>query len=210
VLQELTVGAMFADMTIRSLDTRLLILINHSTANAVFDILMPALSSQGFLLVLPFLLYMIFRSVNQKSIQGKTYLNVALWTIAISCCAVYLGGWAEDVLKNAIARDRPCRAIEGIRLITHCPRSYSMPSGHAISSFAFAAPIFFLSRDFLTMPWRACPLMLASLIAFSRIYLGVHYPTDAVAGTILGVGIGLSMSVFWLRITRVKNSTGVA
>jgi undecaprenyl-diphosphatase len=194
-------------MTNPSFDAQLLLFINHVAANPLFDVLMPALSSQGFLLILPFLLYLIIRSVNQKSIQGKGYLKAALWTIAISCCAVYLGGWTEEVLKNAIARERPCRAIEGIRLITACPKSYSLPSGHAISSFAAAAPLFFLSRDYLTMPWRIYPIVLASLIAFSRIYLGVHYPTDAVAGTVIGAGIGLLLSVMWRRIA-IKNTVG--
>lgn len=199
---------MFVNMTIQSLDTHLLLLINHGTANTTFDVLMPALSSQGYLLVLPFLLFAIIRGVDQKNSQGKRYLTAALWTIAISCCAVYLGGWAEDVLKIAIARERPCRAIEGIRLITACPKSYSLPSGHAISSFAFAVPLFLLSRDYMTMPWRIYPVVLASLIAFSRMYLGVHYPTDVLAGTVVGAGIGILLAVLWRRITIKYSNEG--
>ena len=188
---------MFVAMAIPPLDTQLLLLINHGFANALFDVLMPALSSQGYLMVLPFLLYMIVRGVEQKNDPGKKYLATALWAIAISCCAVYLGGWAEDALKLALARVRPCRAIEDIRLITACPKSYSMPSGHAMSSFAFAVPLFFLSRDYLTMPWRIYPIILASLIAFSRMYLGVHYPTDVLAGAFLGSMIGLAFSILY-------------
>lgn len=188
---------MFVDITVQSLDTQLLLLVNHGTANTLFDILMPALTSHGYLLVLPFLLYMIVSSADRIDAQGKRLLSTALWTIVISCCAVFLAEWAEDVLKNAIARGRPCRAIDDIRLITACPKSYSMPSGHAISSFAFAVPLFFLSRDYLTMPWRIYPLILASLIAFSRMYLGVHYPTDVLAGAVLGTLIGLALAVLY-------------
>jgi undecaprenyl-diphosphatase len=72
-----------------------------------------------------------------------------------------------------------------------------MPSGHAISSFAFAAPLVYLTRHYITRAWRLYPLFLAALIAFSRIYLGVHYPSDALAGAFLGTGIGLVLSVVY-------------
>jgi undecaprenyl-diphosphatase len=192
-------------MTIQSLDTQLLLLINHGTENTLFDILMPALSYQGYLLVIPFLLYMFVRGRTQVNSEGRGYLNAALWTIVISCCAVYLAGWAEDVLKIAVARERPCRAIEGVRLITACPKSYSMPSGHAISSFAFAIPLVYLTRDFIAGAWRSYPLVLALLIAFSRMYLGVHYPTDVLVGALLGMFIALALS--WAYELLRKNGT---
>jgi undecaprenyl-diphosphatase len=198
---------MFLDLTVQSLDTQLLLLINHGTANTPFDVLMPALTSHGYLLVLPFLLYMIVSSLDRMDAQGKRFLSAALWTIVISCCAVFLAEWVEDVLKNAVARERPCTAIEGIRLIAGCPKSYSLPSGHAISSFAFAIPLFYLTRAYLTVLWRIYPLGLASLIAFSRLYLGVHYPTDVLAGAVLGAGIGILLSILWRRIT-IKNING--
>ncbi len=58
-------------MTIQSLDTQLLLLINHGTENTLFDILMPALSYQGYLLILPFLLYMFVRGRTQVNSRGK-------------------------------------------------------------------------------------------------------------------------------------------
>ncbi|HSA78305.1 MAG TPA: phosphatase PAP2 family protein, partial [Nitrospirota bacterium] len=75
-----------------------------------------------------------------------------------------------------------------------CPSSYSMPSGHAISSFAVALPLFYLTQEYIALIWRLYPLLLASLIAFSRIYLGVHYPSDALVGALLGAIIGLVLS----------------
>ncbi len=184
-------------MTIQSLDTQLLLFVNHNIANPVFDVLMPALTLRGYLLIVPFLLAMFLRSAKQKNDRGKTYLASAAWTFLIACCAVYLTGFVEDWMKDAVARVRPCRAIEGIRLIIACPSSYSMPSGHAISSFAFALPLFYLTREYIALAWRLYPLVLASLIAFSRIYLGVHYPTDVFAGAFLGAFIGLVLSVLY-------------
>jgi undecaprenyl-diphosphatase len=184
-------------MTIQALDTQLLLLVNHGTANGLFDILMPALSERGYLLIIPFLLAMLLRGAKQKNARGKTFLPAALWTIAIAVCAVYLATWVEDAVKVASARTRPCRAIEGLRLIVACPKSFSMPSGHAITSFAFAAPLFYLTREYIALIWRFYPLLLASAIAFSRLYLGVHYPTDVLAGALLGAVIGMALSILY-------------
>ncbi len=182
-------------MAIQFFDEQLLLFINHKTANAAFDVLMPALSQRGYLLIIPFLLFMLVRAANQKNDRGTTYLAAALWTFLIFCCAVFFAEWAEYMVKHAVARIRPCHAIQGIRLILPCPKSYSMPSGHAMTSFACAVPLFYLTRQYIIMLWRLYPLALASLIAFSRIYLGFHYPTDVLIGAILGALIGLVLSV---------------
>ncbi len=187
-------------MSIQALDTQLLLFVNHNIANPVFDVLMPALTLRGYLLIIPFLLAMFLRGAKQKNDRGKTYLAAALWAFLVACCAVYLAGFVEDWMKDAVARVRPCNAIEGLRLILPCPRSYSMPSGHAITSFAFAMPLFLLTRQYVISIWRLYPLILASLIAFSRIYLGVHYPTDVLMGAILGALIGLLLAVLYQLI----------
>ncbi len=181
-------------MNIQSLDTKLLFLINHGTANSLFDILMPALSQRGYLLIIPFLLAMLLRGARQKDKIGKTFLKTAIWTLAVSICALFFADLAEYTMKHATARLRPCQVIEGIRLIVTCPSSYSMPSGHAISSFAVALPLFYLTQEYIALIWRIYPLLLASLIAFSRIYLGVHYPSDVLVGAVLGALIGLALS----------------
>jgi undecaprenyl-diphosphatase len=112
-------------------------------------------------------------------------------------------------MKDAIGRVRPCRTIEGIRLIVACPKSFSMPSGHAFSSFAFATPLVFLTRQYVSKVWRAYPLVLASLIALSRPYLGVHYPTDILAGAMMGSVIGLGLSWgYEITVMKLQKSFG--
>jgi undecaprenyl-diphosphatase len=184
-------------MTIQSVDTQFLLFVNHQLANPLFDILMPALSKQGYLLVIPFLLAVFARGAELRNKEGKTYLVAAIWTFLIACAATYLAFEVESWMKDAVMRVRPCRAIEGIRLIIPCPKSFSMPSGHALSSFAFAVPLFYLTREYIVSFGRLYPLILASLIAFSRIYLGVHYPTDVLVGAILGAAIGLTLAILY-------------
>lgn len=84
---------------------------------------------------------------------------------------------AKSVLKNLIQRPRPFTLLPGVSLLIPPPGSSSFPSGHTGSSFACAAAIFLLNRK-----WGVPALALAALIAFSRLYLSVHYPTDLLCG----------------------------
>ena len=96
--------------------------------------------------------------------------------------AVILGAvTGELLLKNIIARPRPFQVNEAIQLIIPPPSGYSMPSGHTCSSFAAATVLaYFIPK--LSFPVYAY----ASLIAFSRMYLYVHYPSDVICGGLLG------------------------
>jgi len=82
-------------------------------------------------------------------------------------------------LKNLIMRPRPCW-IEQTALLIEIPRDYSFPSGHTISSFVSA---FVLLKGSRRMGIFA--LVLASMIAFSRMYLFVHFPTDILGGILV-------------------------
>ena len=86
-------------------------------------------------------------------------------------------------IKLVIGRRRPAPR----RRLRHRPRTSSFPSGHAASGFAFAVPA---TRE---LP-EAGPLLLplAGTVAYSRLYLGVHYPSDVLAGGAFGGAVGLS------------------
>ena len=192
-------------MDIQHIETQLLLLVNQGMANALFDILMPALSQYGYLLAVPFVLALFPWALQ----SGETGTRHSLWYVAgvvlIACAAAYAGLQVEHVLKDAIARVRPCSTLESIRLVISCPRSYSMPSGHAISSFAFIMPITHLLWQISPRHWRPYPLVLAWLISFSRIYLGVHYPTDVLAGAGVGAAIGLGLSLLFKQALNRMN-----
>jgi undecaprenyl-diphosphatase len=91
-------------------------------------------------------------------------------------------------LKHAVGRDRPPAVILGPKPLMEVPTTSSFPSGHAATSFACAL---ILAR---VEPRLTIPLfVLAALIAFSRVYVGVHYPFDVLAGTALGIAVATAL-----------------
>lgn len=94
------------------------------------------------------------------------------------------------IIKNAVMRDRPCWVVEMSDMLIANPQDFSFPSGHTLSSFCAASILFYYDKR-LGIPSFAVAL----LIAFSRIYLYVHYPSDILGGAILGVVIaGITIS----------------
>ena len=103
----------------------------------------------------------------------------AVWLLAVG---VLVG---NVCLKNLIARPRPCWLDSSVRLLIADPTDYSFPSGHTLSPVIGATILTKTDRRF---GYAAIPL--AALIAFSRLYLYVHFPSDVLAAAVLGVMIG--------------------
>lgn len=91
------------------------------------------------------------------------------------------------ILKNLVARVRPYEAVDGLQRIIEAQSDFSFPSGHSASSFAAAVVIFMLCPRKYGVP----ALVLAFLVALSRLYVGVHYPTDVLTGVISGTVIAV-------------------
>jgi undecaprenyl-diphosphatase len=91
----------------------------------------------------------------------------------------------DMILKPLIGRIRPCDVNTAVQLLIARPTDYSFPSGHTTASFAATSALYFSRQKF----WKPA-LVLAVLIAFSRLYLYVHYPTDILAGAMIGIIIG--------------------
>lgn len=91
------------------------------------------------------------------------------------------------VLKNLVDRIRPYEVIDGLTRLVPAEKSFSFPSGHAGHAFAAAVVIYVMLPKKYGIP----ALILAVLIAFSRLYVGVHYPTDVLAGSLVGTVIAL-------------------
>ncbi|QIN83171.1 phosphatase PAP2 family protein [Rubrobacter tropicus] len=119
---------------------------------------------------------------------GRTGRVVAL----AGLFALILGHGASDVLKELTVRPRPLASALDARLLVPRPSSYAFPSGHAASAFSAATGVVLVARWSLKrVPfWGWGMLALAAAISYSRVYVGVHYPTDVLAGAGLGIACG--------------------
>lgn len=97
------------------------------------------------------------------------------------------------ILKNLIARDRPCWIDSQVVLLIENPKDYSFPSGHTLVSFEGAVSILLKNKR-----WGIAALVLACLIACSRLYLFVHFPTDVLFGAALGTVIAVLVGIWIL------------
>jgi undecaprenyl-diphosphatase len=115
------------------------------------------------------------------------------------------------LLKHATERARPPLADPAVEALVSLPASTSFPSGHAATAFAAATAVGMLHPRL-----RAPLLVIAGMVALSRVYLGVHFWSDVLVGSLLGVAIGLVVARFFLpgpqerpERARSRGSTGI-
>lgn len=113
----------------------------------------------------------------------KTRKSGAVLAVALCVDVVLCNG----ILKNLFGRIRPCDINTSIQLLVPRPDDFSFPSGHTAASFAAVTALMMAGERKLWKP----ALGLAVLIAFSRLYLYVHYPTDILGGIIAGGAAGV-------------------
>ena len=120
------------------------------------------------------------------------------WLVARVAVTILIAEMVSGLLKPWVGRDRPPLADPEPETLVRLPSTYSFPSGHSTVAFACATVLA------LAVPRLAVPLyLLATVIAFSRVYVGVHYPLDVVAGAALGVGIAFAVRAAGRFLRRV-------
>ena len=166
--------------------------IQANMRNPTLDLLMPAITALGNSGLIWLLLAGILLLTPKHRRAGAAVL--ARLVLEIICCNM--------VLKPLVARVRPCDVNTAVQLLIARPDDFSFPSGHTGASFAAAAALF-ADRNRLWIP----SLILSLLIAFSRLYLYVHYPTDILAGAAIGMMAGWAgrqaVDILWKRKRRL-------
>lgn len=175
---------------IQSIDFQILDFIQNFIKNDILDPVMLGLSymgQAGAVWIILGIALAVFRKTRPAGV-------CLLASIALG----YLAG--DIVIKNLVARSRPFLINTDIKLNILAPSGYSFPSGHCTAAFAAVTSLFGMLKE---KRWIAfCALALAVLIAFSRLYNYVHFPSDVLCGTLLGILCGL-IAVFIFKKTKL-------
>jgi len=167
-----------------SINQKLFQFVNHDTANRFFDLLMPPLTSMGGsrLVYLYALIMIVWAAVDRKRMP---------WSYpAVFILGTFLGLIMEEGIKHLLQVPRPVAALGlgKVRVLGELKLKNSLPSGHVVFSFMMAYTVGY-GRD---LTWKIPLWSFAAGVAFSRVYVGAHYPLDVLVGGLVGVLAGFT------------------
>ncbi|MEE8722929.1 MAG: phosphatase PAP2 family protein [Eggerthellaceae bacterium] len=162
-------------MGITAIDFAILQFIQAHALSPFLNVVMPAVSAVAFPALAALAVVLVIRPATRR--EGLALL-VALALVFVVCTLT---------LKPLVGRVRPCVVDTTVPLLVSVPHGYSFPSGHTSAVFAAFGALFFANRNGrLVVP----TLVFAIIVAFSRLYLYVHFPTDVLAGVCIGLALG--------------------
>ncbi|MCX6152094.1 MAG: phosphatase PAP2 family protein [Ignavibacteriales bacterium] len=170
-----------------SIDVTIFYFINQTLANPFFDKFFVFITEVKNWYIAFVILWLICFFKGGR--LGKVAAIGSIFLVIVS------DQFSSFFVKNLVERIRPCNILPGVRDLTGCSSSFSFPSSHAVNNFAAAV---FFYKFFPTLKWIL--FIVATLIAFSRVYVGRHYPSDIVGGAIIGAAIGYVMAFLSLKI----------
>jgi membrane-associated phospholipid phosphatase len=173
---------------IQPFDTWLLTHINQDWSSTFLDTVLPYMRETLFWI--PLYLFLVLFVTMNFGIKGLW------WLFGLILAAIFSDLISSQFIKQTVMRVRPCQdasVAQHIRFfINYCPGSSSFTSSHAVSHFA-QAMFFFLSLRSVLGKWANVFFGWAFVIAYTQVYVGVHYPFDVFCGALLGCGIGFAI-----------------
>ena len=171
--------------SLSSFDTWLFHLLNGGLRNDFFDVVMPYITRVRYWRV-PigvFLAVLFF-------FGGRRGRIVALLLVPAIAVSDVVG---SRVIRHLYFRMRPCAGLDDVNLLVSCARSSSLPSIHALNMFTAVTVV----GAFYGIRVRALVFSIATLVGFSRVYVGAHYPLDVLAGALIGLAWGMTLVWTW-------------
>ena len=179
---------------IQNFDFMILDFIQSNIKNVFFDKIMPFITYLGSGGVIWIVIALILLFLKNYRLCGIEMITGLLTGLLIG----------NIILKNLIMRNRPCWINENIDMLISIPKDYSFPSGHTMSGFCCAVILLCFDKR-IGIP----AIALASIIAFSRLYLYVHFPTDILAGGIIGCIIAFLVIFIFNKIKAKQKSCNI-
>lgn len=176
------------------IDQEIFLAINQGLSNPVFDWLLPILRNPYTWAPLYLFLVIFFIKT-----YGKTGILIVVMTLATFGASDAV---SSHLIKKSVKRVRPCNDIvfkEEVNIRVRCGSGFSFTSSHATNHFALAFFWIALFRRKWKHAMWLC-ITWATLISFSQIYVGVHYPFDILCGAILGILIGMATGYIFKKL----------
>ncbi|WP_440871068.1 glycosyltransferase family 39 protein [Thermodesulfovibrio yellowstonii] len=185
------------------MEREVLLFFHKTIANPLLDSIMYFFTDKGWMLSIPVFLFLMVFLLRQKN-----YL-VALYLISSMTVGIFISDWLSDEIKFIFHRTRPCWEID-FRHIVGCTGSYSFPSNHVSNGFTIATIfLFFLRRyvsnSFLRKIFYIYISVVVISVSISRVYLGVHYPSDVIGAALIGIAVGTISYKVILRVNSLKD-----
>ncbi len=175
---------------IYSIDKMIIFFIYKNLHNQILDTIMILFTILGNNSII-WIIIAILLMLNKKTRKIGFITILALIISAIL---------SEVILKNIIQRPRPSTDFPTVKLLINRLTSYSLPSGHTTTSFAAAFVLSKYLKKYLLIFWT-----IATMIGLSRIYLFMHYPSDVLAGIVLGIICGKVACIIYDRTANENN-----
>ena len=171
------------------LDTALFLFFNVTLSNPVTNFLMPIITSDNLLRVGYGLTMILILWKGDARLRWLVLFSIFTLTATDQL--------ASQFFKPLIERARPCQMMENINLLVNCGAGFAMPSSHAANAFGQAAIFGLLFKKI-----RVLLIIFASVVAFSRVFVGVHFVGDILAGALLGLFAGLILMLLFKQFAR--------